>query len=273
MGTSIVHAKSSQGICAPALVGLQRLSWWKLLRGALSIGRHRSGVATWSNGRNPGSTWDGAKTLWIPGKFLATSTGERPISEPSTVCWGCTHSLWLTKHLKTAPYIHQNCGQARCVASRYLVSASKLPRRIDLTTVVFVGPGRQSWMFLVKYSSDFTGEWYFLTFWGQVNDTFWLFGVRWMILFTKWSKSRWWFHVFFMFTPIPGEMIQFDEYFSNGLVQPPTSGCLFFWIMHSQHDWSLTYFMKDWCLLLFRNHGKSKFLLMNVSNVCSWMIE
>jgi len=27
-----------------------------------------------------------------------------------------------------------------------------------------------------------------------------------------------------MFTPIPGEMIQFDgAYFSNGLVQPPTS--------------------------------------------------
>ena len=26
-----------------------------------------------------------------------------------------------------------------------------------------------------------------------------------------------------MFTPIPGEMIQFDEVFSDGLVQPPTS--------------------------------------------------
>ena len=26
----------------------------------------------------------------------------------------------------------------------------------------------------------------------------------------------------FLFSPLPGEMIQFDQYFSNGLVQPPT---------------------------------------------------
>ena len=30
------------------------------------------------------------------------------------------------------------------------------------------------------------------------------------------------FEVFHIFTPNLGEMIQFDEYFSNGLVQPPT---------------------------------------------------
>ena len=34
----------------------------------------------------------------------------------------------------------------------------------------------------------------------------------------------WWFQTFFIFTPIPGEMIQFDEHiFSDGLVQPPPS--------------------------------------------------
>ena len=40
-----------------------------------------------------------------------------------------------------------------------------------------------------------------------------------------WSSnfSRCWFQTFFIFHPYLGEMIQFDEYFSNGLVQPPTS--------------------------------------------------
>ena len=38
-----------------------------------------------------------------------------------------------------------------------------------------------------------------------------------------WSFSSWWFQRFFIFTPKIGEMIQFDSYFSNGLVQPPTS--------------------------------------------------
>ena len=38
------------------------------------------------------------------------------------------------------------------------------------------------------------------------------------------SFAGWWFPpYFFIFTPILGEMIQFDEYFSYGLVQPPTS--------------------------------------------------
>ena len=34
--------------------------------------------------------------------------------------------------------------------------------------------------------------------------------------------SRWWFELFFIFTPKIGEGFQFDEYFSNGL-KPPTS--------------------------------------------------
>ena len=37
----------------------------------------------------------------------------------------------------------------------------------------------------------------------------------------KYNKSRWWFQRFFFFTTIPGEMIQFDESFSDGL-KPPT---------------------------------------------------
>ena len=36
------------------------------------------------------------------------------------------------------------------------------------------------------------------------------------------AQSRWWFQTFAIFIPILGEMIQFDEYFSNG-VKPPTS--------------------------------------------------
>ena len=34
--------------------------------------------------------------------------------------------------------------------------------------------------------------------------------------------SSWWFQIFFIFTLLPGEMIQFDKYFSVGL-KPPTS--------------------------------------------------
>ena len=37
------------------------------------------------------------------------------------------------------------------------------------------------------------------------------------------SESRCWFQIFFIFTPILGKMIQFDDHiFSDGLVQPPT---------------------------------------------------
>ena len=35
--------------------------------------------------------------------------------------------------------------------------------------------------------------------------------------------SRWWFQIFFIFTPKIGEDSHFDKYFLNGLVQPPTS--------------------------------------------------
>ena len=36
-------------------------------------------------------------------------------------------------------------------------------------------------------------------------------------------NSRWWFQIFLEFSPLFGEDFEFDEYFSDGLVQPPTS--------------------------------------------------
>ena len=44
--------------------------------------------------------------------------------------------------------------------------------------------------------------------------------ICWCFLFTCWS--RWWQLKDFLFSPLLGEMIQFDWYFSNGL-KPPTS--------------------------------------------------
>ena len=47
----------------------------------------------------------------------------------------------------------------------------------------------------------------------------------------NYSLYCWWFKAK-QFSPLPGEMIQFDKYFSRGLVQPPTSQvfflCVFF---------------------------------------------
>ena len=39
-------------------------------------------------------------------------------------------------------------------------------------------------------------------------------------------KSRWWQLKYFLCSPLLGEMIQFDSYFSDGLVQPPTRNSL-----------------------------------------------
>ena len=36
------------------------------------------------------------------------------------------------------------------------------------------------------------------------------------------KKPGWWFQRFFIFIPKFGEDSHFDQYFSNGLVQPPT---------------------------------------------------
>ena len=37
--------------------------------------------------------------------------------------------------------------------------------------------------------------------------------------------TGWWFYIFLIFIPIPGEMIQFDGYFSKGLKPPTSWGC------------------------------------------------
>ena len=37
-------------------------------------------------------------------------------------------------------------------------------------------------------------------------------GVSFCLCFTLQEKTRWWFQIFSIFTPIPGEMIQFDEH-------------------------------------------------------------
>ena len=34
-------------------------------------------------------------------------------------------------------------------------------------------------------------------------------------------NTRWWFQIYCLFSTLPGEMIQFDDYFSNEL-KPPT---------------------------------------------------
>ena len=73
--------------------------------------------------------------------------------------------------------------------------------------------------------------------------------------------SGWWLQIFFnQFPPIIGDMIQFDSYFSNGLVQPPTS--YYFWnttgrfqVTANKHD-MYTFFqrveaLKKWVFSLF----------------------
>ena len=35
------------------------------------------------------------------------------------------------------------------------------------------------------------------------------------------KEARWWFQIFFVFTPIPGEMIQFDEHIFQTELKPP----------------------------------------------------
>ena len=48
--------------------------------------------------------------------------------------------------------------------------------------------------------------------------------------------------IFFIFIPILGEMVQFDEYFSDGLVQPPT-----------RKNWELNVSRKAWGIDLGMN--------------------
>ena len=50
--------------------------------------------------------------------------------------------------------------------------------------------------------------------------------VRWVLLFLLKetpSSTTGWFQLLFLFTPNLGKDSHFEEYFSDGLVQPPTS--------------------------------------------------
>ena len=59
-------------------------------------------------------------------------------------------------------------------------------------------------------------------------------------------KTRWWFQIFFVFTPICGRFLFWRSYFSNGLVQAPTrkrfyiglNGWIGFWAFFSV-EWNV----------------------------------
>ena len=64
--------------------------------------------------------------------------------------------------------------------------------------------------------------------------------------------SRWWFQTFFMFIPTWGDDLIWWAYFSDGLVQPPTSFC---WYMTRIH--TLIYFEPS-CGFWARIGGKNQ---------------
>ena len=59
------------------------------------------------------------------------------------------------------------------------------------------------------------------------------FGIRNLPLI--YSTTGWWQLKHFIFLPLFGEMIQFDYFFSNGLVQPPTR-LVFIWVVSGGLD-------------------------------------
>ena len=74
------------------------------------------------------------------------------------------------------------------------------------------------WRFQLRRTYFF---WRFFFLGGGRKGTSMLFGLYWDTCY----KTRWWFQIFryFLFSPLFREDSHFDEYFSNGLVQPPTS--------------------------------------------------
>ena len=67
------------------------------------------------------------------------------------------------------------------------------------------------------------------------------------------TLSMWWFQIF-LFSPLPGEMIQFDEYFPSGL-KPPTIAILLVYFLHlfavfesgNERVWRLGLLTMDLC--------------------------
>ena len=63
------------------------------------------------------------------------------------------------------------------------------------------------------------GAWFFPTIFGRTSsgrDNFYNETPGITVVTGRWQLTH------FVVSPVVGEMIQFDEYFSNGLVQPPT---------------------------------------------------
>ena len=58
--------------------------------------------------------------------------------------------------------------------------------------------------------------------WTVSSSCIWFHLVSFSFMVSFSFISRWWFQIFFMFTPIWGRWTQFDSHFSKGLVQPPT---------------------------------------------------
>ena len=74
--------------------------------------------------------------------------------------------------------------------------------------------------------------------------------------------SGWWFHIFFMFTPIWGRFPIWRAYFSEGLVQPPTRYCLCFSLNFPEMRQLLDFFSKTCCSRWWkrnrqRHHGRA----------------
>ena len=63
------------------------------------------------------------------------------------------------------------------------------------------------------------------------------------VCYQKRTTPGWWFSIFFMFTPILGDMIQFD----HGLVQPPTRLCF---VCFARYVW--VYILKKVRMLISR---------------------
>ena len=104
-------------------------------------------------------------------------------------------------------------SKSKTCSKRY---SSALPKKLEADPKVGCWVG--GWVFPVPeiwIGSPVMNVSVFLSVFGYQNHG--VFGIKVMNLYLY----RWWFQISFNFTAIPGEMIQFDEHFSNGL-KPPT---------------------------------------------------
>ena len=86
---------------------------------------------------------------------------------------------------------------------------------LKVSTLFFLGGGGFVYIFLVMFAYFF--EKYMYTMYGRFLSLWKIFGN------TFPHFSGWWFQTFVIFIPICGRFPFWRAYFSNGLVQPPTS--------------------------------------------------